>query len=983
MLDLTMTITADASQAKAELRQVEQGVQKVESASTKAEAPIVRVAQALSGQQGASQKLAQANQALEDTTRKLTAAGHDHSKLTNDQFVQLAMAGRLNDDLRGRVDKLDTSYKTLAVTRASNAQAMLALGVAGSALALVAAAELAFIYKASEAYLEKSGILDEHRDSIAGVTDAWEDLLFMAGQQLVGSGVNFNNWIGMLEIGLRVLSVVIVDRIAEFQRLLDLIELVGTGGRSFFDGEAPTPANAQRDVNGELTAAGRLALSQQRQDAQLASRGRYWIPPSAADAQRLFDTSEREREQASKRAAADLERHAAAIQKLVDAYTGAAAIRTAKDAIEAVTQAAREGMPIHRMSAEAQATINKVVGDGIDAYRQQGTVAPEAMRLVWLATLQGIPAVRALGSEFDDIGIRIPLAVDKIRESGRQLFGAFTPTTLDFSVPDSTGGELTNLPGLRMPIPTPPEIPTRWIDDAEVLGRELERIGHLIPGVAGALLTMAGAGVSGFGRMSNAAKTFGKDVMQSAASVIDIGFSVFSIVQSAVSFLERDNLAGKTVREFEAAQGGARQLAADAALAGVSLKALYNTDSASRFARESERVVAAIKAQKEALDRYGLSWRDFNSVVAQTQVDQIARVLITDFRALSQQGVNPERLIEGMSGALNQLIIDAVRSGTQIPGALQPIIEKMIRMGLVTDAAARAMLGLAEDTMPSLADIKDAADRYGLSLDDLGDKVQQLRITEAANQIIADFNLLADAGVDTAMLLSGSMGDALQDIVTEALKTGREVPEALRPILQQMIDLGLLVDASGNKLADLNGITFGADLVSSIELLIAKLDDLVDALSSVGTAAEDAGRRAAPPGAVYTGGWGVPDPLPGTPGTPEPPPSPEPDDPDAPAGARPNPAPAHTGGYLYAGKVYPYQTLHTGGLAGDEFFIRAQSNEFMMQRSAVARYGRGFMHDVNQGRYQPGGQRRDITIRVPISVDGKVFLEAVAKETLQ
>jgi hypothetical protein len=466
-------------------------------------------------------------------------------------------------------------------------------------------------------------------------------------------------------------------------------------------------------------------------------------------------------------------------------------------------------------------------------------------------------------------------------------------------------------------------------------------------------------------------------------------------MQQVVAFLERDNLSGRQVRDFEAQYGGRRGLEAAAALAGVSLQGL-DTDSADTFAHESARVAAAIDAQREALDRYNLSWTDFNATVAQTQVNQITRELMEDFSRLTNAGANPEAVIRGMSDALNQLIIDAARTGTRIPVSLQPIIEQMIRMGLTTDAAARAILGLEADSMPALNDIRDAAERYGLTLEDLGDKVQQLRINEAADQIIKDFDLLTRAGADAAVLLRSDMGEALQDLVSEAIRTGRELPEGLRPILQTMLDLGLLVDDSGRKLENLDDINWGRDLTQAIDDLIKALDRLIDKFSDVGSAAEAAGAR--PNNGNPSIGTAVPKP-PGSidPNQPPPgvPPPSGPDDDTVIPGARPSPFDsAHTGGYLYDGKVYPYGgSFHTGGMTDallpDEFFIKAQSREFVMQRAAVDYYGGAFMHAVNQRQFSPApavasSRRRTVVIPVTLQLmDGRVLTEVVARETLE
>ncbi len=57
---------------------------------------------------------------------------------------------------------------------------------------------------------------------------------------------------------------------------------------------------------------------------------------------------------------------------------------------------------------------------------------------------------------------------------------------------------------------------------------------------------------------------------------------------------------------------------------------------------------------------------------------------------------------------------------------------------------------------------------------------------------------------------------------------------------------------------------------------------------------------------------------------------------------------AETGGYLHRGRVL--QSYARGGYIGDSFPIMAHSGEFVMNRSAVQRYGLGTMHAMNSGR---------------------------------
>jgi len=77
----------------------------------------------------------------------------------------------------------------------------------------------------------------------------------------------------------------------------------------------------------------------------------------------------------------------------------------------------------------------------------------------------------------------------------------------------------------------------------------------------------------------------------------------------------------------------------------------------------------------------------------------------------------------------------------------------------------------------------------------------------------------------------------------------------------------------------------------------------------------------------------------------------------------------HTGGLIrHAGGEIPvaHAGLLVGRMKSDERLILAQTEEYMMQRSAVRKYGTGFMADVNAGRYQPGGGGKSFNINGPI-----------------
>lgn len=288
------------------------------------------------------------------------------------------------------------------------------------------------------------------------------------------------------------------------------------------------------------------------------------------------------------------------------------------------------------------------------------------------------------------------------------------------------------------------------------------------------------------------------------------------------------------VREAYRAEGKtAEQALADIARAQDTADG--NTQAAARALARINAVLEEQARQADivtaAVQEYGLTWRDLDAAAQGRDVSARMAQLIEQHDLLVKKGYTEEAVIKGMSGAMNEFLVDAVRTNTQIPASMQPMIDQMIEMGLVTEDAARALLKLGEDGMPSLADITAAADRYGLTLDQLGPKVNQLSINEQATQVIADFKLLGEAGVDAGIVI-GAMSEKAQALVTQALTFGSTLPEGMRPILETMAAAGELTDESGDKMNDLSRLTFVRPVTEMFDTLIAKVGELVDVLKT-------------------------------------------------------------------------------------------------------------------------------------------------------
>jgi DNA-binding transcriptional MerR regulator len=130
-----------------------------------------------------------------------------------------------------------------------------------------------------------------------------------------------------------------------------------------------------------------------------------------------------------------------------------------------------------------------------------------------------------------------------------------------------------------------------------------------------------------------------------------------------------------------------------------------------------------------------------------------------------------------------------------------------------------------------------ALQKYGFSFAEIGQQLQGKQIADQAKELIEDWRVLAGAGIDVATV-NEKMADSINQFLQTAISVGAEVPGAMRPILQSLIDQGKLFDASGNKIEDLQaaGVTFSETLTQGFDRVVQKLDELIARLGIAGAA---------------------------------------------------------------------------------------------------------------------------------------------------
>lgn len=140
---------------------------------------------------------------------------------------------------------------------------------------------------------------------------------------------------------------------------------------------------------------------------------------------------------------------------------------------------------------------------------------------------------------------------------------------------------------------------------------------------------------------------------------------------------------------------------------------------------------------------------------------------------------------------------------------------------------------LVESLVPTWEQLTSAASRYGFDVNELGREVQQIGINATFKQIAEDLDLFGRATQDTGAYLSRMSGQ-ISVAVQQALRFGTEVPENMRPFIENLRATGQLLDENGNAITDLSALRWGPAIQTQADIVreaIEKLNETFDALT--------------------------------------------------------------------------------------------------------------------------------------------------------
>lgn len=347
----------------------------------------------------------------------------------------------------------------------------------------------------------------------------------------------------------------------------------------------------------------------------------------------------------------------------------------------------------------------------------------------------------------------------------------------------------------------------------------------ILPGIGGVVGAVAG-GLTGFIRglvgVSDAVKETRKQQDDLIKSMRQMGISGGSNFQVLANGAQRAALAmGKSGEE-------ARQL----------LEALMDTDHPERFNKALQEITETLDKLNKAVEKYGLTWKDLANPADRLQMfqDELGG-LVDDFMLLQRAGYDTNAILSKMGDDFMRVLKDAADAGV-----LDDFIDQLVRAGRISREVGDTIKNGIAAAGPDFEELTQRAEKYGITLEQLGPKFQQAKISKDAKTLLKDFNDLVGAGAEINGVMIG-MSDEVNTFLQNAKKFGSDLPTDMKPMLETFLNAGLLVDENGKKLDSLAGFSFkDSPLERGLKDLTTAINDLIITLGGVPSAVRDAAR---------------------------------------------------------------------------------------------------------------------------------------------
>jgi len=469
-------------------------------------------------------------------------------------------------------------------------------------------------------------------------------------------------------------------------------------------------------------------------------------------------------------------------------------------------------IPIQNMTRSKQAEINKVMLDAIGVYTAAGEEVPPALLGIWTETQRLLTGTIALAdaTKLYERQWAAILALPK-----------FDPLSL----------------GTPVPLPdAPDEDRTPYIiKNVMTLSQELGKLGTIAGGAFGEVALGAADVGWAFEQATVAAGNMQKgfDSIKAGKTAEGMTTVASSALQAAGAFMAATEGASMAQSILTGGAMGAAlapgpymAYAAAAGMAVGALRGFMNSQAAAAKVDDFRQLILqSIPNVSEFRDQVAAAGYDLASFEGADSIEQVKFRWQELVDAVNANEIR-EAFIETAGG------VEELRRAAELAGV---DIDKLLDKSTAGKALQTEIDTLTEAFKfqdESMATLIETAERYGFTLAELGPAMQAQELDKQAQGLFKDWQVLNAAGIETVDITK-RMGDSVSDYVNQALAMGFEVPAAMKPMLEAMVEAGELTDANGKAIEDLegSGVSFAMTMSDGFKRLIDVVKELTDSIS--------------------------------------------------------------------------------------------------------------------------------------------------------
>lgn len=149
--------------------------------------------------------------------------------------------------------------------------------------------------------------------------------------------------------------------------------------------------------------------------------------------------------------------------------------------------------------------------------------------------------------------------------------------------------------------------------------------------------------------------------------------------------------------------GGMDALKTKAEEAGVSLEKMFSAKKATDLKTAMDEIKSKLDTWDQAheklnaaIDKYGITLEELGPRFAQQKLDEQAVGVIEDWKLLAAAGVEVTTLVDKMGPSMVDFVNQAKAAGGTVPEAMRPMVDALVKAGLLTDANGQAFTSAEE-----------------------------------------------------------------------------------------------------------------------------------------------------------------------------------------------------------------------------------------------------------------------------------------------